>query len=62
MSKWIYDGYTKVKKGTGKKQRYIETYIYRCPDCGWTIRAERTALHPPRYCPNCKADMKEGEG
>lgn len=62
MSRWIYDGYTKVKTGSGRHARYIEEYIYKCPDCGWTIRADRTALYPPRYCPNCQKDMKEGKG
>lgn len=61
MSKWIYDGYTKVKTGSGRHQRYVENHIYKCPDCGWSVRTERTTK-PPQYCPNCQKDMKEDEG
>lgn len=61
MSKWIYDGYTKVKMGSGRHQRYVENRIYKCPDCGWSVRVE-CMVKPPRYCPNCKKDMREGEG
>ena len=60
MSKWIYDGYTKVKTGSGRHQRYVENLIYKCLDCGWSVRTERT-MKPPQYCPNCKKNMKEGE-
>ena len=61
MSKWIYDGYTKVKVGSGRHQRYVENQIYKCPDCGWSVKTER-ATKPPQYCPNCQKNMKEGEG
>ena len=60
MSKWIYDGYTKVKMGNGRHARFIENYIYKCPNCGWSVRVERLEK-PPHYCPNCKENMKEGE-
>ena len=60
MSKWIYDGYTKVKMGNGRHARFVWNYIYKCPDCGWSVRVERTQK-PPRFCPNCKKDMKEGK-
>ena len=58
MSKWIYDGYTKVKIGSGRHARYVENHIYKCNVCGWSVRVERTE-NPPRYCPSCMADMKE---
>lgn len=58
MSKWIYDGYTKVKIGSGRHARYVENRIYKCNGCGWTVRVERMEK-PPRYCPSCMADMKE---
>ena len=58
MSKWVNDGYTKVKVGTGRRARMVEYHIYKCPGCGSTVRMERT-LNPPRYCPNCRKDMKE---
>ena len=57
MSKWIYDGYTKVKTGTGRHARMIEKRIYICPDCQKSIRIE-TMVKPPRTCPNCGADMR----
>lgn len=61
MSKWIaYDGYTKVKMGNGRHARFVVNHIYKCPDCGWSVRIERTQK-PPRCCPNCQKDMKEGE-
>lgn len=37
MSKWKYDGYTKVKMGNGRHARFIENYIYKCHDCGQAI-------------------------
>lgn len=58
MSKWIYDGYTKVKIGSGRHARYVENHIYKCNGCGCPVRVERTEK-PPRYCPSCMADMKE---
>ena len=61
MSKWKYDGYTKIKEGSGRHARYIENHIYKCPECGWLVRTERTEK-PPRHCPNCWKDMEEGEG
>lgn len=61
MSLWEYEGYTKVKVGTGRRARYVETYKYKCPACGYLLFAERTALKPPRFCPSCKKDMLEGE-
>jgi len=58
--RWIYTGYTKVKTGSGRHQRYVENLIYKCPDCGWSVRTERT-MKPPQNCPNCQKNMKEGE-
>lgn len=58
MSKWIYDGYTKVKIGSGRHARYVVNHIYKCNVCGWSVRVERT-VKPPRYCPSCREDMKE---
>ena len=60
MSKWIYDGYTKVKIGAGRHARMIEKRIYICPDCQKSIRIE-TMVKPPRTCPNCGADMRPTE-
>ena len=62
MSKWIYDGYTKIKTGSGRHAKYIEKHIYKCHDCGWSIRADRTELYMPKHCPNCQKDMWDGEG
>ena len=62
MSKWKYDGYTRVKVGTGRHARMVENRIYICPFCNKEIRIERT-VKPPATCPNCNADMKgEKEG
>ena len=60
MSKWIYDGYTKVRIGAGRHARMIEKRIYICPDCQKSIRIE-TMVKPPRTCPNCGADMRGGK-
>ena len=61
MSKWKYDGYTKVKVGSGRHQRYVENHIYICGVCGKTIRIERT-VKPPMICPHCLSNMKEEDG
>ena len=58
MSRWIYDGYTKVKVGNGRHARMVENRIYICPDCKQSIRLE-WMVKPPMYCPNCNANMKE---
>lgn len=58
MSKWIYDGYTKVKVGTGRSARMYERHIYICPACKKTIRIGWNQK-PPMTCPNCSADMEE---
>lgn len=60
MSKWIYDGYTKIRVGHGRHARYIETHTYICPDCNWHERIERT-VKPPEFCPVCGKNMKDGE-
>ena len=52
---WMYDGYTKVKEGQGRKARYVETYIYKCLHCGKEVRTDDK---PPRYCPNCGNDNR----
>ena len=57
MSAWMYDGYTKVKVGTGRYAKMVENHIYKCLHCGWSVRVERTKK-PPMYCPNCGADMR----
>ena len=62
MSKWIYDGYTKVHSPDRKKM--IENWIYHCSSCGHTVRigANPTAILMFKTCPNCGTDMqKEGE-
>lgn len=58
MSKWIYDGYTKVKIGSGRHARYVTKYTYKCPYCGLSVRVERLE-RPPRFCQNCNADMND---
>ncbi len=58
MSRWKYDGYTKVKSGFGRHARMIERSIYICPDCRKSIRIE-TMVKPPMTCPNCGAMMDE---
>lgn len=60
MSAWMYDGYTKVKIGDGRHARYEEKHIYKCLHCGKAIRIDHTQK-PPRNCPNCLSDMREGE-
>lgn len=57
MSRWMYDGYTKVKVGTGRRAKMVENHIFKCLNCGWSVRVERTEK-PPRYCPNCGSDMR----
>lgn len=57
--KWKYDGYTKVKVGTGRNARMVEKWIYLCPFCDQDIRIERT-VKLPMTCPSCGADMREG--
>ena len=59
MSKWKYDGYTKVKMGSGRRARMIENRIYICPVCKGSLRIERT-VKPPMKCPNCNTDMRGG--
>ena len=44
-----YEGYTKVKENN----RYVETWIYRCSECGNTIKVEPHKL--PEACPYCGA-------
>ena len=56
-SAWMYDGYTKVKVGTGRHARMVEKHIYKCLHCGWNVRTERTEK-PPQYCPKCQSDMR----
>lgn len=58
MSAWLYDGYTKIKVGTGRHARMVENHVYKCLHCGWSVRVERSEK-PPMYCPNCKSDMRE---
>lgn len=60
MSRWIYDGYTKVKTGSGRHARYIENRFYKCPDCGRSVVVE-WMVKPPQLCPNCKANMRKEE-
>lgn len=57
MSKWIYDGYTKVHDSSRKHM--IETWCYRCSDCGHIVRTEpkRTAILSYTICPNCSTKM-----
>ena len=57
MSKWKYDGYTKVKMGSGKHARMIEKRIYICPFCNQSVRIEHM-VKPPQKCPNCNTDMR----
>lgn len=57
MSKWKYDGYTKVKMGSGRRARMIENRIYICPFCNQSIRIE-TMVKPPQRCPYCNEDMR----
>lgn len=57
MSAWMYDGYTKVKVGTGRHARMVEKHIYKCLHCGWSVMVERTEK-PPMYCPKCQTDMR----
>lgn len=50
MSKWIYDGYTKVHDDTRKHM--IEKWCYHCSDCGFIIRIEpKQSIF--LICPNC---------
>ena len=55
MGEWMYDGYTKVKTGAGRHTQYVENHIYKCLNCGWSVRVMRIEK-PPRYCPNCGSD------
>lgn len=58
MSKWKYDGYTKVKIGYGRNARMLEKRDYVCAYCNKGIRIDWN-VRPPKQCPNCKADMDE---
>lgn len=60
MSKWKYDGYTKIKIGQGRSAKMLEKRCYTCPYCSKTIRIDYGGKLPNR-CPNCYADMDEGE-
>lgn len=60
MSAWMYDGYTKVKVGTGRHARMVEKHTYKCLHCGRSVRVEWSEK-PPMYCPNCGADMRGGQ-
>ena len=53
MSKWIYDGYTKVHSADRKKM--IENWIYNCSSCGYTARTapKPTAILMFTTCPQC---------
>lgn len=59
MGAWMYDGYTKVKTGTGKHAKMVEKHIYKCLHCGLSVRV-LWAEKPPVNCPNC-GDDKRGE-
>lgn len=50
MSKWIYDGYTKVHDDSRKHM--IEKWCYHCSDCGFIIRIE-PKQNIFLICPNC---------
>ena len=55
MSKWIYDGYTKVHD----RKHMIEKWCYKCSACGYVVRTEprRKAIEAFTKCPSCSADM-----
>lgn len=58
--KWIYDGYTKEKSGSGRSARMIETWIFKCSDCGHEIRLNykyRNKL--PFKCEKCGGKQSE---
>ena len=58
MNEWIYDGYTKVHDNSRKHM--IERWVYRCSECGHTVRTEptRRAILSYATCPSCGAMMK----
>lgn len=60
--KWIYDGYTKVKIGSGRGARMSEDWIYKCSVCGHEIRvnyAYRNDL--PTKCDKCGGKVDDTE-
>lgn len=59
MSKWIYDGCTKVQDKV--KKRMIEEWCYRCPNCDYIVRTEpkRGKIAAIVKCPHCGADMTD---
>ena len=49
-----YDGYTKVKNGTGRQARYETTNIYKCTECGHEVRVRALGgKKVPKICPQC---------
>ena len=61
MSKWVYDGYTKVYDDS--RRHMIERWCYRCSECGHIVRTEpiRKAITAFKNCPNCEAKMDGGD-
>ena len=55
-SGWMYNGCMKVETGSGKHHKYVENHMYKCLNCGWSVRVEQTEK-PPRYCPKCGMDL-----
>lgn len=58
MSRWIYDGCTKVHDDS--RRHMVERWCYRCSDCGHIVRTKpkREAILSVATCPSCGADMK----
>lgn len=60
MIEWKYDGYTKVY--SDDRRHMIETWIWKCPICGYTIRKPSGNINKPHTdCPSCEESKCEYE-
>ena len=51
-----YSGYTKVVEGEGRRKRYVQTWIFKCTECGKEVRKNADTVpgpKPPTHCPKC---------
>ena len=58
MTRWQYEGFTKVKSGEGRNARYIEMWEYKCPKCGHTVRIP-AHIKPPSICNGCEVNHEQ---
>lgn len=53
MTTWKFNGYTKVKSGSGRSAHYVERHYYICEKCKSEIGIP-AGQTPPKKCPKCE--------